>query len=35
MSVISKPTRISKMNATIIDHINANNFLENDIKHEY
>ena len=30
--LISKPTRIFKTNATIIDHINTNNFLETDIK---
>ena len=30
--LIWKPTRISKTNATIIDHINTNNLLETDIK---
>ena len=32
MSLISKPTRISKMNAKIIDQININSFPETDIK---
>ena len=35
IQLISKPTRNSKMNATIFDHINTNNFLETDIKQEY
>ena len=30
--IISKPTRISKTNATIINHINTNNFPETDLK---
>ena len=30
--VISKPTKTSKANAIIIDHINTNNFLETYIK---
>ena len=30
-----KPTRISKANATIIDHINTKNFLEADTKTGY
>ena len=30
-SVINKPTRVSRNNATIIDHINANHFLNNDM----
>ena len=29
--VINKPTRVSRNNATIIDHINTNHFLNNDI----
>ena len=29
--VINKPTRASRNNATIIDHININHFLNNDI----
>ena len=29
--VINKPTRVSRSNATIIDHINANHFLNNDM----
>ena len=29
-----KPTRIFKTSATIIDHVNANNYLETDIKTE-
>ena len=29
--VINKPTRASRNNATIIDHINTNHFLNNDI----
>ena len=33
--LISKPTRISKTNATTIDHINTNNYLETCIKQEY
>ena len=30
--IILKPTRISKTNATVIDHINTSNFLETDEK---
>ena len=30
--IILKPTRISKTNATVIDHINTSNFLETDKK---
>ena len=29
ISVINKPTRVSRINATIIDHINTNHFLNN------
>ena len=28
---MNKPTRVSRNNATIIDHINTNHFLNNDI----
>ena len=30
--MISKPTRNSKTNATVIDHTNTSNFLKTDIK---
>ena len=30
-AVINKPTRVSQNNATIIDHINTNHFLNNDM----
>ena len=32
LAIISKPTRISKRNATAIDHINTTNFLKTDMK---